>query len=206
MAAGSAWASTVSMDSMSHTDPGELVHPADSDGVVFETVDFFKAKTFFASGFDIDTAGTYQVTLTDFEFLQPMFKSSLHITTSTESLLMLDGPGEGTFVADPGSYYVSFFALAGHDWGRQHGEYHRNHPGGHSEDEHPQGGKHGEDDYGFDDLYGDHVHGHGPMNFSQYGIEVALIDPQAAVPVPAAVWLFGSGLVGMAGVALRKRA
>jgi hypothetical protein len=28
----------------------------------------------------------------------------------------------------------------------------------------------------------------------------------AAVPVPAAVWLFGSGLLGMIGVARRKKA
>jgi hypothetical protein len=31
------------------------------------------------------------------------------------------------------------------------------------------------------------------------------IDPPAAVPVPAAVWLFGSGLIGLAGIARRRR-
>jgi len=33
-----------------------------------------------------------------------------------------------------------------------------------------------------------------------------LIEPPAAVPVPAAVWLFGSGLLGLVGVARRKKA
>ena len=35
---------------------------------------------------------------------------------------------------------------------------------------------------------------------SQYGIEIS----QVVVPVPAAVWLFGSGLLGLIGVARRK--
>lgn len=33
-----------------------------------------------------------------------------------------------------------------------------------------------------------------------------VVDSPAAVPVPAAVWLFGSGLVGLAGVARRRKA
>jgi hypothetical protein len=35
----------------------------------------------------------------------------------------------------------------------------------------------------------------------QYGIEISQVS---AVPVPAAVWLFGSGLLGLIGVARRK--
>ena len=31
------------------------------------------------------------------------------------------------------------------------------------------------------------------------------VDPATVIPVPAAVWLFGSGLLGLAGVARRKR-
>ena len=34
----------------------------------------------------------------------------------------------------------------------------------------------------------------------------ATADGFAVVPVPAAVWLFGSGLIGLVGVARRKRA
>ena len=34
----------------------------------------------------------------------------------------------------------------------------------------------------------------------------ATLNPAPAVPVPAAVWLFGSGLIGLVGVARRKAA
>ena len=40
-------------------------------------------------------------------------------------------------------------------------------------------------------------------SLGQYGIEISQI---AAVPVPAAVWLFGSGLLGLIGIARRKKA
>ena len=42
-----------------------------------------------------------------------------------------------------------------------------------------------------------------PPSLGQYGIEISQI---AAVPVPAAVWLFGSGLLGLIGIARRKKA
>ena len=37
----------------------------------------------------------------------------------------------------------------------------------------------------------------------QYGIEISQVP--AAVPVPAAVWLFGSGLLGLVGMTRRKK-
>ena len=45
-------------------------------------------------------------------------------------------------------------------------------------------------------------------NSSIYGFDNVCVDDcsVAAVPVPAAVWLFGSGLLGLVGVARRKKA
>ena len=42
-------------------------------------------------------------------------------------------------------------------------------------------------------------------NYGLYGWAVRSGDV-SAVPVPAAVWLFGSGLIGLLGLAKRKRA
>lgn len=41
--------------------------------------------------------------------------------------------------------------------------------------------------------------------FAGVGITVGLVPP-ASVPIPAAMWLFGSGLLGLVGVARRERA
>jgi len=40
---------------------------------------------------------------------------------------------------------------------------------------------------------------------SQFSLAGALNPPPVVVPVPAAVWLFGSGLIGLVGVARRKK-
>jgi hypothetical protein len=40
------------------------------------------------------------------------------------------------------------------------------------------------------------------LNFDITAIHVSYVNP---IPVPAAVWLFGSGLVGLAGLARRKK-
>jgi hypothetical protein len=42
-----------------------------------------------------------------------------------------------------------------------------------------------------------------PTMLGQYGIEVSMTE-MPEIPVPAAVWLFGSGLIGLVGVARRK--
>jgi len=45
-----------------------------------------------------------------------------------------------------------------------------------------------------------------PSNFGNTQYLLSLTGTVSAVPVPAAVWLFGSGLIGLAGVARRRKA
>ena len=126
-----------------------------SDGeVVFEEVSIFNMSKYFTKSFQIESEGTYQAVLTDFRFPRPMEISGINITSATESLGMLTGPGYFTFDAEPGNYYLSFFGEAG--------------------------------------------------RLGQYGIEISMAS--SAVPVPAAVWLFSSGLLGLVGVVRRKAA
>ena len=47
--------------------------------------------------------------------------------------------------------------------------------------------------------------GSGPKNSSNYAWAVHDGDV-GAVPIPSAVWLFGSGLIGLVGIARRKKA
>ena len=58
----------------------------------------------------------------------------------------------------------------------------------------------------------DWARGHDMMNLGQYGIEIAHLDGyehpgngNAVVPVPAAAWLFLSGLLGISGIGFRRR-
>ena len=192
-------------DRHENTDPRAIEYdatmPLDTNGgstnVVFETVDLFRNKTFFTEAFHIDTAGTYQVILTDFEFPKPLRKSALNITTATESLGSLFGPSSFTFDADPGLYYVSFFALAGGP-GRMHRE-----PEDYEHGRHEKYEKRDDDHGNYHRHWSPYAFGHNKwyghgLKLGRYGIEVSL------VPVPAAVWLFGSGLVGLVGLGLRK--
>lgn len=136
---------------------------ASDEGVVYEQVSFLTGSGYFTDKFSIDTAGTYQVTLTDFEFPNALIETGLNVTTATESFGSLIGPGSFTFDADPGSYYLSFFGKA------------------------PELGQYG-------------------IEIAQYGIVISQPGDVSTVPVPAAAWLFGSGLLGLAGAVRRKAA
>jgi hypothetical protein len=54
----------------------------------------------------------------------------------------------------------------------------------------------GPDEWGFDMSNGNQLHG--PKTFESYAWAVRSGDV-SAVPVPAAIWLFGSGLIGLSG-------
>ena len=51
-----------------------------------------------------------------------------------------------------------------------------------------------------------HIGGHGVRPPGTEFLRYSLVISTSAVPVPAAVWLFGSGLIGLIGVARRKKA
>jgi hypothetical protein len=44
------------------------------------------------------------------------------------------------------------------------------------------------------------------QNGADFAMAGALNPPPAVIPVPAAVWMFGSGLIGLVGIARRRRA
>ncbi len=131
------------------------------DGVVFEKVSFLSGSGYFTDRFSIDTAGSYQVSLTDFSFPQPFVEIGLNVTSATQSFGSLLGTGSFTFDADPGNYYLSFFGKT------------------------PELGQYG-------------------IEIAQYGIQIGQPGSVSPVPVPAAAWLFGSGLLGMAGIIRRR--
>ncbi len=201
-----------------------LAGPAAASSVVFEKVELFQGKTFFTETFQIGSAGSYQATLTDFEFPKPMKKMGLNVTTSTDTLGSLFAPGSFDFEADPGTYYVSFFALAGSGKNRdkdaenrtrrdkeKHKDRQRDKERHQSMSDKHKPAKQEKRDHFEDwakgyamqhDRSDDWGQGHGMMNLGQYGIQ---IEQTAVVPLPAAAWLFISGLLGMTGVGLRRK-
>ncbi|MGB5439441.1 MAG: VPLPA-CTERM sorting domain-containing protein, partial [Gammaproteobacteria bacterium] len=44
------------------------------------------------------------------------------------------------------------------------------------------------------------------LNFNDNGVEVGAAFATSSVPLPAAIWLFGSGLLGLIGIARHKKA
>jgi hypothetical protein len=136
---------------------------APEDSVVFEKVSFLSGSGYFTDSFSVATGGTYQVTLTDFEFPNPLAETGLNITSTTESFGSLFGTGSFTFDADPGDYYLSFFGRA------------------------PELGQYG-------------------IEIAQFAIEISQPGNVSTVPVPAAAWLFGSGLLGLTGLVRRRSA
>ena len=58
------------------------------------------------------------------------------------------------------------------------------------------------------DIDGDGVHGIGMLDgpFATTNANFDFVVPVSAIPVPAAVWLFGSGLIGFLGMTARRKA
>lgn len=80
--------------------------------VVYQDVDFFEGKGTHSESFQVDAAGMYKATLTDFKF-PSSFSSNFGLLVSTSNVALNStlGPGSFTFQATPGTYWASVFGV-----------------------------------------------------------------------------------------------
>lgn len=86
---------------------------ANASTVVYEKVSVVPMMKFETEAFNVTTAGTYRATLSDFGFFDSFAHMGLAVTTSSELMGKIVGPGSFTFDANPGKYYASFAGIAG---------------------------------------------------------------------------------------------
>lgn len=192
------------------------------DGVVYSKTDTFIKEVSFSDDFHIDKKGLYEATLTDLKNTKPFDKSSLDVKSGSNSLGSLSSPGAFEFEAGPGEYAVSLFAsvtettvseeekkrmidderkAAGKAWSQSQSEEQKK-----------------ANEALWDSWTDEQWHANqkqvlkraarrveeqlASMNQGEYDIHIREVSQ---VPVPAAVWLFVSGLLGLAGVARKQR-
>jgi len=205
--------------------------------IVYERVGTVNTSVMFTDNFVIDTHGLYQATLTDFESPNALTESSLDVASGTGSLGKLSAPGSMTFEAGPGDYLVSLFAAVGagisaeekqkliaEDLQRRSDEWRRS-----LTDEQLAARKalratlSKEEKLAKREMRWEKAERRVDRQLEseqlgEYGIEIAMLgdavdtlppgENVSAVPLPAALWLFASGLLGLSGVArtsLRRR-
>jgi hypothetical protein len=129
------------------------------NGSGYESVNFFMGTTYESRKFNVLEAGTYQLSIADFVFPNPLAGIGVAITTAQNKLSEILGSGDTLVDLSPGTHYLSYFAQAQsyHDLG----------------------------------LFG--------MTLRMHGSGVS------EVPVPAAAWLLGTGLIALAGVTRKRR-
>lgn len=196
--------------------------------VIYEKVDMFSNSVHFSDSFTVQTQGVYKATLTDFEFPNPFTSSGLNITTSTDSLGKLLGPGNLTFDVGPGDYYVSMFATVAavsaeekyklveaeekahhYDWWHSLTREERQKKRDLWKSRSPEQRKKGEEKAWARAERRVEEQLANLDNLGQYGVQIALLESDAGypggangttvVPVPGALWLFGTGLIGLLG-------
>jgi len=192
------------------------------DGVKYSKTDTFIKEVSFSDDFHIDKKGLYEATLTDLKNTKPFDKSSLDVKSGSSSLGSLSSPGAFKFEAGPGEYAVSLFAsvtettvsdeekkqmidderkASGQTWAQRQSEeqkkankalwasWTKEQWRANQEQVLKRAARSVEEQLA-------------SMNQGEYDIHIREVSE---VPVPAAVWLFVSGLLGLAGVARKQR-
>jgi hypothetical protein len=198
------------------------------DGVVYSKTGTFNKEISFSDDFGIGESGLYQATLKDLENTRPFTESSLEVSSGSDSLGSLSSPGAFTFEAGPGDYAVSLFAsvtVSDEEKQRTIEDIRKALGKAWSQRQSPEQKKANkamwstwtsEQWQANEKKVARNVNRRveeqlASMSQGEYDVEIALLDPNAAgagsvsaVPVPAAVWLFGSGLMGLIALARRK--
>ena len=191
------------------------------DGVVYSKTDTFIKEVSFSDDFHIDKKGLYEATLTDLKNTKPFDKSSLDVKSGSSSLGSLSSPGAFKFEAGPGEYEVSLFASVtettvseeekkrmfdetrkarGKSWWDSLSTEEKKARKALWKTWTPEQWQANEEK-SVKRTWRSVEEQLASMNQGEYDIQIKEVS---AVPVPAAVWLFVSGLLGLAGVARKK--
>lgn len=129
---------------------------ADAD---YEKVQFVSCDLTSINKFVVNEAGTYELTITDMVFPEPLTMLGATVTTATDSLTKIIGSGTALFDMQVGTYYLSYFAQSS-----------------------------------------------APQELGLFGLTLRMNDggTPSPVPAPAALWMFGSGLIALAGMVRRR--
>lgn len=198
--------------------------------VVYQKTDSFSQSVTLTDSFTVNMSGLYRATLKDLENAKPFLSSSLVVSKNSSSLGGTNGPGSFTFEAEAGDHSVNLFADVGapdiSDEEKKEliEESHKTHGSAWwsslTADEKAErkarwkswtdAEKKAHQQMVYERNERRVEEQLASMYTGEYDIEIVMIqtptDPGTVVPVPAAVWLFGSGLLALVGAARRKTA
>lgn len=193
------------------------------DGVVYSKTGTFNKEISFTDDFRIGESGLYQATLRDLENTRPFKESSLKVSSGSDSLGSRSSPGAFTFEAGLGDYAVSLFASVmvseeekqrmiedtrkalGKAWSQRQSPEQKKANKAMWSTWTPEQWQANEKQVkrNVNRRVEEQL---ASMSQGEYDIEIAVLNNNGGspVPVPAAVWLFGSGLMGLIALARRK--